>query len=119
MFPHDEDAVISFEPLDIECNAYQESNSPGEFNVFQTPAWLNLVADLQKAEPIVAEIKCDGRFLGYFTGLIVRKYGLRILGSPFRGWFSYFMGFNLSPDAPRYAVLEALPKFAFEDLGCH
>lgn len=98
---------------------YGDKNNIEELNVFQTSTWLNLVADLQKAEPIVATVKSDGRFIGYFTGLIVEKAGIRILGSPFRGSLSYFMGFNLLPDAPRHEVLGALPRFAFSDLGCH
>lgn len=34
--------------------------------------------------------------VGYFTGMIVRKIGLRILGSPFPGWSTDYMGLSLS-----------------------
>ena len=38
----------------------------------------------------------SGETVGFFTGLVVRRYGIRILGSPFRGWTTVpYMGFNL------------------------
>ncbi len=49
----------------------------------------------------------------------MKKFGLRILGSPFKGWTTSYMGLNLLRGFPRHRVLAALPSFAFEDLGCH
>ena len=66
-------------------------------NVFQTPEWVSFVAETQKAEPVLAVLKEGNETLGYFTGLIIRKFGLKILGSPFRGWSTPYMGFNLQP----------------------
>ena len=59
----------------------------------------------------------EGR-LGYFTGAVVRKFGVRILGSPFPGWTTAYMGFNLLPGVPRREALAALEAFAFRELGC-
>jgi hypothetical protein len=75
--------------------------------------------ETQKAEPIIAAVKSNGNIIGYFTGLIVRKFGLKILGSPFRGWATYFMGFNLLSGAFYREILQAFPEFVFNDLGCH
>jgi lipid II:glycine glycyltransferase (peptidoglycan interpeptide bridge formation enzyme) len=110
--------MISIERIEIDDTSYEDKNQIGEVNIFQTSTWLNFIAEDQNVEPIVAVVKSDGRFLGYFTGLISHKYGLKILGSPFRGWLTYFMGFNLLPNAPKCEIVQALPKFAFEDLGC-
>jgi hypothetical protein len=41
-----------------------------------------------------------------------------ILGSPFRGWLTTDMGFNLAPGASRSDALRALEDFAFKQLGC-
>jgi hypothetical protein len=57
--------------------------------------------------------------LGVFTGFVIRKFGLRILGSPFPGWSSIYMGFNLLPEVPRSVALKALQEWAFRELGCH
>ncbi len=50
--------------------------------------------------------------------LVVRKLGLKILGSPFPGWTTSYMGMNLLPDVSRRQALESLIRWAFEDLGC-
>ena len=41
-----------------------------------------------------------------------------ILGSPFHGWTTPYMGFNLAPGIPRGDALQALERFAFGELGC-
>ena len=63
--------------------------------VFQTREWLEFLARTQRAQPVVATVMDDGEHVGYFTGLIIRRMGLRILGSPFPGWTTESMGFNL------------------------
>ena len=70
-------------------------------NVFQTRAWLEFVASTQRAEPVVAHVERDGELVGAFTGLIVKRFGVRILGSPFQGWMTGPMGFSLDPSVPR------------------
>ena len=67
---------------------------------------------------MVAELRDLGRTLGYFTGIRSRVYGVPILGSPFRGWLTAAMGFNLMRGVPRYEALGALGDFAFKQLGC-
>jgi hypothetical protein len=91
----------------------------GDRNIFQTRPWLEFVASTQRAEPVVAAVKQDGAVAGYFTGLCIRKFGITILGSPFRGWTTVRMGFNLPPGFPRREALKALPEFAFKTLRCH
>jgi len=86
--------------------------------VFQSPAWIAFLAETQRAEPVLAALREGDETLGHFTGLIVRQFGLRILGSPFRGWSTPYMGFNLRPGVPRRRAAEALPDFAFRQLGC-
>jgi hypothetical protein len=88
-------------------------------NIHQTGPWLNFLAESLGAEPIVAELKEGSQTLGYFTGLTVTEFGFKILGSPFPGWSTTFMGFNLLPDVPRATALEALTQLAFEDQKCH
>ena len=111
--------MISFERLDMQKVDWGNMYAVGEINIFQTCAWLTFIAEAEKAEPVIASVKSDGNLVGYFTGLIVRKYGMKILGSPFRGWGTYFMGFNLRQGISRDEVLRAFPKFAFTDLGCN
>src|SRR3954447_551814 len=87
-------------------------------NVFQTPEWLRFIAQTQGAKPVVARIHDNGTCVGRFTGLVVRRFGVPILGSPFQGWMTGPMGFDLDPAVPRREAVDALMRFAFKDLGC-
>jgi CelD/BcsL family acetyltransferase involved in cellulose biosynthesis len=86
--------------------------------LFQSPAWLAFLAETQKGEIVIAVLREGNAVLGYFAGLLIRKCGLRILGSPFPGWTSSYMGLVLEPEVPRADALEALQGFAFRDLKC-
>lgn len=87
-------------------------------NVFRTSEWLDFVARTQQAEPVVAQVERDGEPVGAFTGLIVKRFGVKILGSPFQGWMTGPMGFSLEPDVSRPEAIKALSRFAFRKLGC-
>jgi hypothetical protein len=86
--------------------------------VFQTQEWLNFIAESQGALPVVAEIRDNDTVAGYFSGLVVRKFGVRILGSSFPGWTTPYIGFNLAPGYSRSRLLEPLLQWAFRDLKC-
>ncbi|GIF06607.1 lipid II:glycine glycyltransferase FemX [Actinoplanes siamensis] len=86
--------------------------------IFHTPEWLSFVAECQRAEPVLAILRDDYTTVGHFTGLLARRYGLRILGSPMAGWTTSYLGFNLRPGVSRRAAMQALTRFAFDDLGC-
>ena len=86
--------------------------------IFQSPAWLAFVSKTQRAEPILARFRDESRTLGYFSGLIVKRFGLKILGSPLPGWTTSYMGMNLLPGVSRRSALEALQRWAFEQLKC-
>jgi hypothetical protein len=86
--------------------------------VFQTREWIEFIARTQTADPVIAEVRSDQRVVGYFTGLIVKRFGVRILGSPFPGWTTSSMGFNLDPGVSRGDAVRALVDFAFGPLAC-
>ena len=85
---------------------------------YQTIEWINFVSTTQKAEPVFAVIKDGTRLVGRFSGLIFQRFGIRILGSPFPGWTTSYMGFNLDSTIDRKDALQALEIFAFNDLNC-
>jgi hypothetical protein len=59
-----------------------------------------------------------GRVVGHFLGATVKRYGLRILGSPLPGWGTQVMGFLLDPDVNPRLAADALPVFAFRTMRC-
>ncbi len=86
--------------------------------VFQGPPWLEYLSSSQGAEPVIAVVQRDGGMVGHFVGGIVRRYGIRIFGSPMPGWGTPRMGFLVEDGVDRRAVAEALLPFAYRDLGC-
>jgi CelD/BcsL family acetyltransferase involved in cellulose biosynthesis len=89
-----------------------------EAEVFHGAPWFDFLSATQGAEPVVAVVQMGGRPVGYFAGAIVQRYGIRILGSPLRGWSTQCMGFLLEDGVDRRAAAEALPQLAFGELGC-
>jgi hypothetical protein len=108
-----------FERLKLEWREWDEilANSPDAI-VFQSSGWLRFLADVLPGEPVFAALTEGSERLGYLCGLKVKKFGLPVFGSPFRGWSTPYMGFNLKPSVPRRVAAEALPAFAFQELGC-
>lgn len=111
--------MISFERIQLDDMPWEELSNYREACLFHTRSWMEFLADHFHAEPVIAAVQSDGQVVGYFTGLMVRKFGLTILGSPFSGWNTYFMGFVLMPGISYHEVLQAFPRFVFEQLKCH
>src|SRR5262245_27828557 len=104
---------LTFRRLDFSQVPWEALDRFADRTVFQTREWIQFIAETQGAAPVVAEISAGGRPAGYFTGLIVRRLGVRILGSSFPGWTTPYIGFNLTPGVSRRAALQALERFAF------
>ncbi len=111
--------MISFKRIAAKDMPWEKLCEFNGANSFQSWPWINFLADFLGAEPVIIAVLSTGLVQGYFMGLIEKKLGLRILGSPFRGWNTYFMGFNLMPGVSYNEVLEAFPNFAFTELNCH
>jgi hypothetical protein len=86
--------------------------------IYHTEEWIRFIQKARQATPVFAEIRDGSTQVGCFCGLISSRFGIRILGSPFPGWTTMYMGFNLEPHVPRWMALHALKHFAFHDLGC-
>jgi CelD/BcsL family acetyltransferase involved in cellulose biosynthesis len=109
---------MRLERLEPKRVDWQELDGFPDRNVFQTREWLAFAAKTQRADPVLAAVRQDGETVGFFTGLVVRRYAVRILGAPFRGWTTGYMGFNLRDGVSRRAAVEALVPFAFDSLRC-
>jgi len=89
-----------------------------ERTIFQTPEWLSFIVKTQRGEIVLAVLQREDRILGYFAGVIVKRIGFKILGSPLPGWSTSYMGLNLLDKVSRRAALQALIRFAFDELRC-
>lgn len=98
----------------------EEYNGFPDKLIFQTKEWIGFLQETQQVEPIVLRITDSSRLIGYFTGFLFKKFGIRIIGSPFDGWTTEYMGFNLCPDAPvdRTALIRPLWKYLRKTYHC-
>jgi hypothetical protein len=103
------------DPAEID---WSQLDSLSDRNVFQTREWIQFVEATQGAEPVVARVLDEKRTVAFFTGLLVRRLGVRILGSPFQGWATGYMGFNRLEEISNRDAVAALVEFAFGPLGC-
>jgi hypothetical protein len=110
--------MLHLEPVKPTAETWAARDSYSDRVIFQTAPWLRFVAESQRAEVVLAEVRDGSTVVGHFTGLLARRYGLRILGSPLPGWTTSYLGFNLTDGIPRQAALDALLPFAFGDMGC-
>ena len=106
-------SLISMNDLDVE-----EYNSIASKRIFTTFPWISFVQNDSKAEPVFVRITTDDTFVGYFTGAIVKKFGIRILGSPFNGWSTCHMGIDSDTDLSKCDIIRELIPFLFKELKC-
>ncbi len=105
-------------PIDPAIVDWRALDAYADRTVFQTREWLNFIAATQRATPVTAELRQDGKLVGYFSGLTVTKFGVKILGSSFPGWTTPYIGFNLLPGVSRAAALAAVERMAWNSLKC-
>jgi hypothetical protein len=110
--------VLTFHRVPLEQVDWQTLDGFGDRVLMQRRGWLEFVRAVTGGEIVIAQIEQDGQTAGFFSGILFRRCGVPILGSPFRGWNTAYMGFNLHPDASRIEALVGLDGFAFRQLGC-
>jgi len=109
---------MRLERVPLEDVDWEAMDALGDRNVFQTRPWMEFVERTQQADPVVARLERGDEPAGWFTGFVIRRFGVPILGSPFQGWTTGPMGFNLLPGTSLREAVEALVPFAFRRLRC-
>lgn len=111
--------MYRFELLKVEDDSlWKALHSHEGSTVFQTREWTSFVTVSQGAVPVILGIRDGSRAVGYFVGLIVERFGMRVLGSPIPGWTTDYMGFVLEPGSCRISATRGLFEFAFGHMGC-
>src|SRR5579884_304993 len=110
--------MIQFKRLKASEIPWSELDQFRDRVVFQTKPWLEFLCASQHGEMVVVEIRDGNAPAGYFSGVLIRKAGLAILGSSFPGWATPYIGFNLLPGYSRAQVLPAFISWAFQGLNC-
>ena len=110
--------MYNFKIINYKSVPWEKVKSFGSLNIFQTKSWIDFIIRTQNGEPIIIEIKDNGKLSGYFFGLIIKKLGFKVLGSPLRGWTTSYMGFILKNNLVRVEILKDFTSFVFDKLKC-
>lgn len=86
--------------------------------IFQTKQWLDFVSDCKGTQPVVLRILKDNEEIGFYTCMIFKIMGIRFVGSPFRGWTTLYMGFNLHQGESRTDIVPSLWKYMHKEMKC-
>ena len=82
---------IDFDSIDKKNKAFSNATE-----IFTTYEWLKFLKKGCNVDILILQIFCNGKEVGFFYGGIIKKYGVRIVGSPFNGWNTPYMGFCLN-----------------------
>ena len=106
--------LIELNSIDIKTfNGYPHKS------VNTTKEWIEFIAEDSSANPYILEIRSnDDKLVGYFSALIVKKFGLKIVGSPFPGWSTVYMGLDVNNHNQKSEILNDLIPFVMNDTNC-
>lgn len=110
--------MYCFEIVNMDKLNIAEFNGFLSKNLFTTIEWINFIKETQNGEPIVIRITDEQKLIGYFSGLIVKKFGVKILGSPFNGWTTGYMGFDVIEGYEKINLIEPIAKFLYKTTKC-
>ena len=104
---------VNFSTLGEEFNAFPQKS------VLTTREWIEFISEDSKAVPYILRISKDGKNIGYFSALRCKKFGIPIIASPFPGWSTQYMGFDLFDASLGNEILPELVKYIFKTEACY
>lgn len=110
--------MIHFVEIDMDKINEEEFNDFPQKSLFTTKEWINFVAMDSGATPLIVEIWDDKIKIGYFTGLSFSKFGIKMIGSPFSGWSTCFMGVDIKEGYNRLDIVQMLIPYLFKTYKC-
>ena len=114
--------MFDFKVIDFDKINESEFYSVEEKSVYTTIEWLRFIKKNQQVEPVVIRIFDEDEPIGFFCGGLQTKFGVRIIGSPFRGWGTGYMGIELlsgeEENYDRLSIYRELKTFLFKEYKC-
>ena len=111
--------MYTFEVIDKDRVDLEEFNHFKDKLIFTTVEWLKYIEQNQKVQPLILRITEGPELVGYFTGFSFTRFGIRIVASPFDGWTTSYMGFDVREGYRREDLIRPLSLFLYKNLKCH
>jgi len=113
-----ESNMYEFEIISLDSLSQKEYCDFENKSIFTTIEWLSFVAQDSGATPLIIRIEKNSIFIGYFTALAMKKFGVSIVASPFRGWSTCFMGFDVKDPTCKLEIMPSLLEYLFTRQKC-
>lgn len=107
-----------FEVVDLNQLNSKEFNDFPHKTVNTTKEWIEFVAEDASATPYIVRISQNNELVGFFSSLIVKKFGVKIVGSPFPGWSTVYMGLDVYDHGLKAEILNELIPFVMKNTKC-
>ena len=80
-------------------------------SVLTSKEWLQFVEEDSHVQPVVLRITEAETLVGFFIGFKTRKFGVTIIGSPFPGWSTPYMGLDVEGSKKKVEILPELVQY--------
>ena len=87
-------------------------------DIYSTYEWIKFLEKALKIDPILIEIIDNNKVVGYFIGGLFKKFGINIIGSPFRGWDTPYMGLLIDDGYSRINILQEIWELLKKNFKC-
>jgi hypothetical protein len=81
-----------FESISAPLNTCTATQSLRGYSIYTSKEWIDFILKNTKGNFVGVKISSSEGHLGYFYGVQFKRFGLNIVGSPFRGWGTSYMG---------------------------
>ena len=106
----------TFEKIDFSSFQETSINDFKDKSIYTTKDWCDFLIEDSHIVPVIIKIFKDEKEIGYFYGGEIKKFGLKIIASPFSGWSTCWMGFELAEGENRYDIIEPLWNYLSKEL---
>lgn len=110
--------MFEFEHIEYENINREEYYSIKTKSVFTSLEWIDYIREDKNASPIFVRILKNGAFQGYFAGLLFKVGGIKIIGSPFKGWSTCYMGLDVQDATEKIEIIAELKDFLVRKFKC-
>ena len=85
-------------------------------DIYFSYEWIDFLKKSLNVDPFVIEISDGNKIIGYFVGAVFKKFGVKIVGSPFRGWDTPYMGLLIDDGYSRIEIINDIWIFCKKNL---
>lgn len=87
-------------------------------DIYFSYEWIDFLKKSLNVDPFVIEISDGNKIIGYFVGAVFKKFGVKIVGSPFRGWDTPYMGLLIDDGYSRIEIINDIWIFCKKNFKC-